>query len=178
MPRPMNRYSSDYSSHGYHEPYDNPNAGESSGSQSTEAWGNSTDPSSENSSIDRIHALNKPDGADGAGNAHHGQPSPVRRTIREEFDQPERRYTPQQQQQQGPYQNRNQSQSFYGAPPSQSQPRQQQPQSQAQPIQLGGAAPQVQQWGPASSAPASRPPIQRKTSEKKGWLKRRFSKNG
>lgn len=179
MPRPMNRYSSDYgvyhSQGGYHEPYDNANAGESTGSQSTEPWGNSTDPSSENSSIDRIHALNKLDGGDGSGNGYNNQHSPVHRTIHEEYDQSERRYASQTQQQ-GPYQNynRNQPQGPYGAPPSQPQAPQ-----QRQPIKLGGGAPQtsVDQWGPATSAPAARPPIQRKTSEKKSWLKRRFSKN-
>lgn len=55
-----NRMSADYSLYQghdrYHESHDTVNTiGESSGSQS-EPWGNSTDPSSENSSIDRVQA--------------------------------------------------------------------------------------------------------------------------
>ena len=57
------RMSADYSQyqppHNYHESEsrDTVNTGESSGSAS-EQYGNSTDPSSENSSIDRVHAIN------------------------------------------------------------------------------------------------------------------------
>jgi hypothetical protein len=48
-----------YRQHGYHESYDTVNTGVTHGSDSTGPWANSTDPSSENSSLDRI-AANKP----------------------------------------------------------------------------------------------------------------------
>jgi len=170
-----------YPPQGYNEPYDNVNMGESTGSQSTEPWGNSTDPSSENSSIDRLHTLNKLDGNDAYGNGHHNQPSPVHRTIHEEYDQPGRR-NPTQPPQMGPYQtqNRNQPPGSYGPPPGQHYPQQHQhQQQQRQPIRLGAGAPSVaQQWGSTAVAPAARPSaIQRKPSEKKSWLKKRFSKS-
>ncbi|KAF2234525.1 hypothetical protein EV356DRAFT_532834 [Viridothelium virens] len=44
-----------YPSHGYHQSYDTVNTGMSNGSESTGQWANSTDPSSENSSIDRVN---------------------------------------------------------------------------------------------------------------------------
>ncbi|KAI9687307.1 MAG: hypothetical protein M1822_002350 [Bathelium mastoideum] len=45
-----------YPSHGYHQSHDTVNTGMSNGSESTGQWANSTDPSSENSSIDRVNA--------------------------------------------------------------------------------------------------------------------------
>lgn len=53
--------------HGYNDSFDT--NGDSTGSPS-EPWTNSTDPSSENSSIDRIHAVNKQ--ADATGDAYGG----------------------------------------------------------------------------------------------------------
>ena len=44
--------------HGYHQSYDTVNTGYTNGSDSTGQWANSTDPSSENSSIDRNMAMN------------------------------------------------------------------------------------------------------------------------
>ena len=44
-----------YPTHGYHQSHDTVNTGMSNGSESTGAWANSTDPSSENSSIDRVN---------------------------------------------------------------------------------------------------------------------------
>ncbi|PYH92730.1 hypothetical protein BO71DRAFT_17246 [Aspergillus ellipticus CBS 707.79] len=60
-PRPrhharMNTDQSGYSQHGYHKSYDNITAASGSGSGSnTDAYGNSTDPSSVNSSMDQFH---------------------------------------------------------------------------------------------------------------------------
>lgn len=56
-----------YPYHGQNESFDT--NGDSTGSPS-ERWTNSTDPSSENSSIDRIHAINKQ--VDGSGDAYAG----------------------------------------------------------------------------------------------------------
>lgn len=49
-----------YPQHGYHQSHDTVNTGMTNGSDSTGPWGNSTDPSSENSSLDRVYAMNKP----------------------------------------------------------------------------------------------------------------------
>ncbi|KAI4093928.1 MAG: hypothetical protein LQ344_002526 [Seirophora lacunosa] len=43
-----------YPAHGYHQSYDTAASGSGNESHNTDPWGNSTDPSSENSSIDRI----------------------------------------------------------------------------------------------------------------------------
>lgn len=48
-----------YPQHGHHQSHDTVNTGVTNGSDSTGPWANSTDPSSENSSLDRVTA-NKP----------------------------------------------------------------------------------------------------------------------
>ncbi len=60
-----------YPQHGYHQSHDTV---QTNGSDSTGPWANSTDPSSENSSLDRVNAMNKPHGvADPYGqNGFHG----------------------------------------------------------------------------------------------------------
>ncbi len=50
-----------YPSHGYQQSYDTVTTASGTGSHGTEQWGNSTDPSSENSSLDRINQVAKPD---------------------------------------------------------------------------------------------------------------------
>ncbi|KAI9832625.1 MAG: hypothetical protein M1838_005635 [Thelocarpon superellum] len=70
---------SGYPTHGYPQPYDAATTASGSGSQATDPWGNSTDPSSENSSLDRGQLAPKPDlgdayGAPGAGAPPHLHP--------------------------------------------------------------------------------------------------------
>lgn len=83
----LNRMSADYSVYPvqtYHESHDTINtAAESNGSQSTEPWGNSTDPSSENSSVDRVHAVKHMESGDAYG-GQYGRGSPIHSTIQEE----------------------------------------------------------------------------------------------
>lgn len=50
-----------YPSHGYQQSYDTVTSGSGSHGTGTDQWGNSTDPSSENSSIDKIHQVSKGD---------------------------------------------------------------------------------------------------------------------
>jgi hypothetical protein len=50
-----------YPSNGYPQSYDTVTSATGSGSQGTELWNNSTDPSSENSSIDRMQQAAKPE---------------------------------------------------------------------------------------------------------------------
>jgi hypothetical protein len=59
-----------YPQHGYHQSHDTVMTG---GSDSTGPWGNSTDPSSENSSLDRINATLKPQQDSHGGNIAYGQ---------------------------------------------------------------------------------------------------------
>jgi len=50
-----------YPSHGYQQSYDTVTTASGSGSHGTDQWGNSTNPSSENSSLDRVNHVPKPD---------------------------------------------------------------------------------------------------------------------
>ena len=142
--------------HGYHQSYDTVNTGYTNGSDSTGPWANSTDPSSENSSIDRNMAMNKPQTPmDGYG--YNGP-------IMEEqgYD--------------------GYPQDGYGAPPQ--MPPQarysggpvQQPQGERRPIPLGNTTNGESYQGGAlpsnKSAGAGA-----KQDKRKSWLKRRFSKD-
>lgn len=85
-PPPVQEYA-EYPQYGHRESRDTAYTGESNGYSSSEPWGNSTDPSSENSSIDRIHAANRPDSGDAYG-YNQGQPeriSPRHDAIQEEY---------------------------------------------------------------------------------------------
>ena len=134
-------------------------------SDSTGPWNNSTDPSSENSSIDRAHAAVKaqpPQGTDGYGyNDGFGNGVP----IMEEYDSGSDGY--------GMSRRANNNNNNMGAPPvpghAQQQSQPQAPPARA-PIQLGGGG----------GVPASLPSMARKPSvkeeKKKGFFKKRFSK--
>ncbi|KAL9587113.1 MAG: hypothetical protein Q9212_000480 [Teloschistes hypoglaucus] len=56
-----------YPAHGYHQSYDTVASGSGNESHNTDPWGNSTDPSSENSSIDRVQHAPKSDLAETYG---------------------------------------------------------------------------------------------------------------
>ncbi|KAL8874606.1 MAG: hypothetical protein Q9174_000069 [Haloplaca sp. 1 TL-2023] len=67
-----------YPAHGYHQSYDTVASASGNESHNTDPWGNSTDPSSENSSIDRVQQAPKPEaveayGLNGFGGAPHLQ---------------------------------------------------------------------------------------------------------
>ena len=70
-----------YPQHGYHQSHDTVMTG---GSDSTGPWGNSTDPSSENSSLDRINATSKPHQDMYGGSNGYGQPNGYPRAIPED----------------------------------------------------------------------------------------------
>ena len=64
-----------YPSHGYQQSYDTVTSASGTGSHGTDQWGNSTDPSSENSSIDKIHQVPKSDVSESYGfNGFGGAP--------------------------------------------------------------------------------------------------------
>ncbi|KAL8694428.1 MAG: hypothetical protein Q9218_000920 [Villophora microphyllina] len=56
-----------YPTHGYHQSYDTVASGSGNESHNTDPWGNTTDPSSENSSIDRVQQAPKSDLAETYG---------------------------------------------------------------------------------------------------------------
>lgn len=156
----------------YRESHETVTTGESYGSSGTEPWGNSTDPSSENSSVDRINAANlKVETPDAYGSYNYNQGGQNGRTASYGSGQP----LPIQQ------------------PPSPYRSPQYRPDQPAVPeyqvprkvIKLGGDAPPQPPhhtsaaWAQQASAtpPARRPAALEKEPEKrKSWLKRRFSK--
>lgn len=72
-----------YPAHGYHQDYDTVASASGNESHNTDPWGNSTDPSSENSSIDRVQ-VPKPDPADVHGFNGFGGPRHFQGPILEE----------------------------------------------------------------------------------------------
>ncbi|KAL8922095.1 MAG: hypothetical protein Q9208_005405 [Pyrenodesmia sp. 3 TL-2023] len=72
-----------YPAHGYHQDYDTVASASGNESHNTDPWGNSTDPSSENSSIDRVQ-VPKPDHADTHGFNGFGGPPHFQGPILEE----------------------------------------------------------------------------------------------
>lgn len=141
--------------HGYHQSHDTVNTGYTNGSDSTGPWANSTDPSSENSSIDRNMATNKPQTPmDG-----YGYNAPI--MEEQGYDQ-------------YPHDG------YGGAPPAPQHARYggggpvQPPPSARRPIPLGGGSNGAAYQG---GALPSQPTGGAKEEKRKSWLKRRFSKN-
>lgn len=160
-----------YPEHGQQQSYDTV-ASASNGSYATDPLGNSTDPSSENSSIDKVQTAPKPDmgeayGFNGFGGApkfpgpileEHGQGAPA-------YGQPGYGQSRQAQPQAAssnshPYQGNGASNMPLPTPPKDNGPR--------VPIKLGGGSP--------SSARLSRTPPSAENEKRKSWLKKRFSR--
>lgn len=134
-----------YPQHGYHQSYDTVNT--ANGSDSTGPWANSTDPSSENSSIDRVNAVAKPHPQD-----PHAQNGQFQGPILEEY---------------GPG-------SYGGAyPQNGGGPMPAQPQQARRPIPLGSSSGNAS-YANSSNLPSTARP---EPEKKKSWLKRRFSKD-
>lgn len=187
-PPPVSEYD-EYPPQPYRELHDTSYTRESNGYSSSEPWGNSTDPSSENSSVDRIHAPMKPEHGDAYGYAQNApeRVSPRHDAIQEEYGHDGNGYT------QGHYDPAYTQQhvpASYGAngqparpaqngqtmPPSAAPGRQHQPQRNI--IPLGGAdrppAPP-----PKHNKLQAQNPLQRQMSaegKRKSWLSRKFSK--
>lgn len=184
--------------HGFSQSHDTVDTGVSYGTSGSEPWGNSTDPSSENSSIERAYNMNgyKPEYGDTYAGQYRRE-SPRHDPIQEEYGFDGNGYT--QGQWNGPSSPpppppRHSGQ--YGPPRPMGQPTGQpmgqpmglppvpyhQPQQQRNVIPLNsgpGSAPQ----GPAPPKHGSQPQRQvlRKESnsgegKRKSWLRRRFSK--
>lgn len=141
-----------YPQHSYHQSGDTVNTGMTHGSDSTGPWANSTDPSSENSSIDRNIAMQN--------NGYGYNPTIMEDQAYGEYAQDGYGGSPQMPQQ-ARYNN--------GGPV-------QQPPPARRPIPLGnsggGSYQEPHQGGSLPSASKSRP----QEEKRKSWLKRRFSK--
>lgn len=180
-----------YPAHGYPQSFDTVATGNSNGS--SEPWGNSTDPSSENSSIDRMHAMNHkmedpyrgPIMEDGSAYPYPQGPQagyvkgppppthggPVKPLLQQQQQQQQPSHTMQQ-----PQQQRQQYFSQQQPPPQQASQQRNKLQSNRNVIKLG----ESQGGATASdgSFQAQRPALQRAPSseKKKGWFKKRFGK--
>lgn len=149
-----------YPSHGYQQSYDTVN---SSGSHQTDPYGNSTDPSSENSSLDRIHQLPK----------QNEQQQPVGDNHRFiGFGGNGQQY---------PLENYSTGQGGYGrsgyANASPSQPRYDAQERPPPPPKESPRAP-IKLNSQGTSSPLTRQVSDSPTTDKrKSWFKRRFSKN-
>lgn len=158
-----------YPSHGHQQSYDTV-ASASNGSHATDQWGNSTDPSSENSSIDRVQTAPKPDLGEAYGFNGFGGAPQIQGPILEEHGPGAPGYGhPGYGQSQAaagnghPYQGNGAPAPPLHAPSKDAGPR--------VPIKLGNSIVE------GHSAVASRPtPIVVDTDKRKSWLKRRFSK--
>ena len=160
-----------YPSHGYQQSYDTVTSASGTGSHATDQWGNSTDPSSENSSIDRIQQQPKPDLGEAYGFSGFGGAPQFSGPILEEHGHDSPSYGQpgygQSQRTPGigyPYQGN----IAPPAPPPHAVPKEY---VQRAPIKLGSQSGRVRDF----DAPrfSGRP----ETGEKRqSWLKRRFSK--
>lgn len=187
-----------YPQHGYHQSHDTVNTGYTNGSDSTGPWASGTDPSSENSSIDKVHAMNKPStpGMDGynqyGGNGYHGpimeeqgganayneqwqehgtgMPS---NTV--DYGQPNGYANGYAHQNGYSQQNGYGQQNPYGQRNGMGAPPVQQPNQARRPIQLGGNSSGEPYGRQSTNMP---PPVRREPEPEKrqSWIKRRFSK--
>ncbi|EKG22394.1 hypothetical protein MPH_00255 [Macrophomina phaseolina MS6] len=156
-PRPPMHGQGLYPSHSYQQSRDTVNTGFSN--SSGEAWGNSTDPSSENSSIERMAPGQKQDMGEQYGfNGFGGNP------IAEEYD----------------YHNNYYDQHGYDGAPAVGNGHYDQ--NQAPPVPPHNGVNGVSKMGdgppqqPIHAAPAPRPVANGDGEKRKSWFKRRFSK--
>lgn len=147
-----------YPQHGYHQSHDTVNTGMTNGSDSTGPWANSTDPSSENSSIDKVNAPAKPTTpGDPYGQNGYGGPSQFQGPIMEEYGPGSNG---------GAYPQGSRQQKGYGPRTNGPPPAASNGQNVRKPIPLGGP----------SSQPALPTMTRPEPEKKKGFFKRTFSK--
>lgn len=151
-----------YPAHGYHQSYDTVASASGNESHNTDPWGNSTDPSSENSSIDRVQ-VPKPESVDTYGFNGFGGAPQFQGSIMEEDDLNSPAYghmgygQPQKPMNGSPTHRRN------GLPPP-PPPHGVRNHPPKVPIKLGSS--------PATDRPSPSAPAEKR----KSWLKRRLSK--
>lgn len=156
-----------YPSHGYQQSYDTVASASVNGSGATEQWGNSTDPSSENSSIDRVPQATKPEVGEAYGFSGFGGTPQFQGPILEEHGSESPAYGQPGYGQSHPSMTGGMPFQGNGAAPPAPPPHGIQPQSAPRvPIKLGGS-------GQIPTSPSSTT----NSEKRKSWLKRRFSKN-
>ncbi|KAL8737868.1 MAG: hypothetical protein Q9181_001271 [Wetmoreana brouardii] len=155
-----------YPAHVYHQSYDTVASASGNESHNTDPWGNSTDPSSENSSIDRVPQAPKPDSAETYGfNGFGGAPQfqgPIledRAMSSSDYGQMSGYGQPQKLNNGPADHNRN---AVPPTPPPHALPKQNPPRV---PIKLG------------SSPDKPKPSSNGNAEKRKSWLKRRFSRS-
>ncbi|KAK0650479.1 Uncharacterized protein DIS24_g6715 [Lasiodiplodia hormozganensis] len=162
-PRPPTHNQGLYPTHSYQQSRDTVNTGFSN--SSGEAWGNSTDPSSENSSIERMPPTQKPDPGEQYGfNGFGGSP------VADGYDYNANGYYDQQ--------------SYGGAPAVGTEPYYSKNQGPPVPphdsvngVSKMGDGPPQQPISGSTAAPARRPVANGDGDKRKSWFKRRFSKD-
>ena len=158
-----------YPSHAYQQSYDTVASSSGNGSHATDQWGNSTDPSSENSSIDRIPQAPKPDIGEAYGFNGFGGAPQFQGPILEEHGQGYPAYGQpgygQQQDAPGTSQQYSGNGSGPPAPPPHLPPKDAAPRV---PIKLGDS--------PRATG-TTKAPSDANSEKRKSWLKRRFSRN-
>ncbi|KAL8950763.1 MAG: hypothetical protein Q9222_003218 [Ikaeria aurantiellina] len=154
-----------YPAHGYHQSYDTMASASGNESHNTDPWGNSTDPSSENSSIDRVQQAPKPDPAETYGFNGFGGAPHFQGPILEEYGMNDPVYgqaanqgQPQKSNNGLPPQTKN---AYPPTPPPHVPPKQAPPRV---PIKLGNST--VRENASPNGG----------SEKRKSWLKRRFSK--
>ncbi|KAL8714929.1 MAG: hypothetical protein Q9220_001442 [cf. Caloplaca sp. 1 TL-2023] len=148
-----------YPAHGYHQSYDTMASASGNESHNTDPWGNSTDPSSENSSIDRVQQAPKPDPAETYGFNGFGGAPHFQGPILEEYGMNDPMYGQPQRVNSGPPpQMKN---AYPPTPPPHVPPK---PSPPRVPIKLGNST--VRETTIPNSG----------SEVRKSWLKRRFSK--
>lgn len=164
-----------YPTHGYQQSRDTVNTGGSNGSQS-EPWTYSTDPSSENSSIERSTPVTKPDPGEQYGFTGFGGAPQFQGPILKEYED-NNEASDRQQNGAGPSSNGGyfpQRQNGADMPPP--VPVKLHSSKNSNVIKLSGDYPQP--LGQSSGNAPTRPIMRSNTGEKKkSWLKRRFSKD-
>lgn len=155
-----------YPAHGYQQSYDTVASASGNESHNTDPWGNSTDPSSENSSIDRVQAP-KPDAAENYGFNGFGGAPQFQGPILEESGVNSPSYG-----QFGYGQNQNQNLTK-GSPLSPRNVGPPAPPPHGTPYQIPAKIPIKLGTSPSSDRPLPSAPGEKR----KSWLKRRFSKD-
>ncbi|KAK4940678.1 hypothetical protein LTR28_009079 [Elasticomyces elasticus] len=151
-----------YPQHTYHQSHDTVNTGVTNGSDSTGPWANSTDPSSENSSLDRVSAAAKPAHMSHNGENYGANGGHFHGPIMEEYGPPGSHGGAY------PQQMHKAPNGYGGAPP---------PPPVRAPIKLGGDPSSSAIPPQGGSLPSTARSSAKDEKKKGGWLKRKFSKH-
>ncbi len=158
-----------YPSHGNQQSYDTVASSSGNASHATDPWGNSTDPSSENSSIDRVPQAPKPDIGEAYGFNGFGGAPQFQGPILEEHGQGYPAYGQPGYGKQQPATGAGYQHSRIGSGPPAPPPHLPSKESAPRvPIRLGNSP---------NAVGTTRAPSDANSEKRKSWLKRTFSRN-